>query len=167
MTEGHFRVLLVYFSGVTFGAIGSLLLNPTQAIVGSSGGVYSLLFSHISQSVLVRNGISLFYKIPSILLLIMIAIASIQYAFRYLYMVFVVIISIQNWKQISYRRFRMAAVLILFFSDVLFVLLKQFYWSNAEPKISFIAHISGGAAGLCTGLIIFKRRINSQNSSPS
>lgn len=47
-------MLVVYLSGVFFGAVGSLLLNPTQSIVGSSGAVYSLLFSHISQCILVR-----------------------------------------------------------------------------------------------------------------
>ncbi|XP_055301330.1 protein rhomboid-like isoform X2 [Sitodiplosis mosellana] len=120
-TEGHIRVLFVYFSGVAFGALGSLLLNPTQAIVGSSGGIYSLLFSHISQCIL-------------------------------------------KWTQISHRTFRLAAVLMLFFSDVLFLILKHIYWSNVEPKISYIAHISGGIAGLFTGLIVFKKRNNPSKS---
>ncbi|XP_031618904.1 rhomboid-related protein 2-like [Contarinia nasturtii] len=113
-TEGHLRVLIVYFSGVVFGAIGSLLFNPTQSIVGSSGGVFSLLFGHMSQCTL-------------------------------------------NWRIISYRSFRMTAILLLFFSDLLFSVLKHIYWSSVEPKISFSAHICGSVAGYFTGLLVFKK----------
>lgn len=52
-TEGHYWVLVVYFAGVLFGAIGNMIFNPTQTIMGASGGVYSLLLSHLSQCTLV------------------------------------------------------------------------------------------------------------------
>lgn len=53
--QGHFRVLLVFICGVICGAIGSMLINPRQAIYGSSAAVYSLLFSHFSHCILVTN----------------------------------------------------------------------------------------------------------------
>lgn len=53
MEQGHCRVLVVYFGGVLFGALGSALTNPLQGVVGASAGVYSLLISHISHGILV------------------------------------------------------------------------------------------------------------------
>lgn len=52
--QGHFRMVIVYFIGVGFGAVGSMLFDTwNQTIIGSSAGVYSLLFSHLSQCFLV------------------------------------------------------------------------------------------------------------------
>lgn len=53
--QGHLRTLFVYFGGILFGALGSALLDPAQAMIGASAGVYSLLISHISHCVLVSN----------------------------------------------------------------------------------------------------------------
>lgn len=51
--QGSFRTLLVYLGGILFGALGSMVFNPTLSMVGASAGVYSLLMSHISHCILV------------------------------------------------------------------------------------------------------------------
>lgn len=51
--QGHLKTFIVYIGGILFGALGSALFNPTQAMIGASAGVYSLLISHISHCVLV------------------------------------------------------------------------------------------------------------------
>lgn len=53
--QGHLKTFVVYFGGILFGALGSALFNPTQAMIGASAGVYSLLISHISHCVLVSQ----------------------------------------------------------------------------------------------------------------
>lgn len=54
LTEGHFRVMILYFSGIVSGSMGSsYVFDKRRAIVGSSAGVYSLLFGHLSQVILV------------------------------------------------------------------------------------------------------------------
>lgn len=53
--QGHLRILFVYVCGVLAGAIGSMLVNPTQTIYGSSAAVYSLLFSNLSHCLLVGD----------------------------------------------------------------------------------------------------------------
>lgn len=55
MEQNHFRVFTVYFGGVLFGALGSAVTNPNQSVLGASAAVYSLLISHISHSILVRQ----------------------------------------------------------------------------------------------------------------
>lgn len=51
--QGHLRTLFVYVCGILAGAVGSMLVNPTQTIYGSSAAVYSLLFSNLSHCLLV------------------------------------------------------------------------------------------------------------------
>lgn len=51
--QGHLRILFVYVCGILAGAVGSMLVNPTQTIYGSSAAVYSLLFSNLSHCLLV------------------------------------------------------------------------------------------------------------------
>lgn len=61
--QGHCKTLFVYLGGILFGALGSALFNPSQAMIGASAGVYSLLISHISHSVLVSDSINTLRKI--------------------------------------------------------------------------------------------------------
>lgn len=61
--QGHFKTLFVYLGGILFGALGSALFNPSQAMIGASAGVYSLLISHISHCVLVSDLINTLQEI--------------------------------------------------------------------------------------------------------
>lgn len=78
------------------------------------------------------------------------------YEFKRIYKNFIENFIQQNWSTISRRLFRLAAVLMLFGSDVLFAYFKYAFWFHPETKVSLSAHLSGGLAGFLTGLLIFK-----------
>lgn len=72
------------------------------------------------------------------------------------------VFSFKNWSSLSHRILRLAAVVTLFGSDIIFVAIYCFYYNNKDPKISISAHLSGGVAGFFCGLSIFRKiKINS------
>lgn len=42
------RVTVVYLSGVLLGCMGASIFNPTNSLVGASGGVFALVTAHIA-----------------------------------------------------------------------------------------------------------------------
>lgn len=110
------------------------MFNPTQAMVGASAGVYSLLISHISHCTLVLN--TNFHFIQK---------TNTQINLLH-----------QNYRTLSHRYFRILAVFILCLSDIVFVTIHCINKGNSEPKISLPAHASGALAGLLLGFIVFR-----------
>jgi len=53
MVHGWWRVLIIYFSGVIAGSLATSIFNPMTYLCGASGGVYALIFAHMSTVVLV------------------------------------------------------------------------------------------------------------------
>ena len=52
MTNGSWRVALIYFSGVLAGSLGSSSFEPKVYLAGASGGVYALIAAHLASLVL-------------------------------------------------------------------------------------------------------------------
>jgi len=52
MTNGLWRVALVYFSGVLAGSLASSSFEPKVYLAGASGGVYALIAAHLASLVL-------------------------------------------------------------------------------------------------------------------
>ena len=46
--QGSFRVMIVYFSGVLAGSLGTSLSDPDTYIAGASGGCYALIAAHLA-----------------------------------------------------------------------------------------------------------------------
>lgn len=131
--QGHLRILFVYVCGVLAGAIGSMLVNPTQTIYGSSAAVYSLLFSNLSHCLLVgdlkclyfTDQMTFYHTLRLISFSIFLSGTFSSLLFR------------QNWSSISMRIFRIIAVLMLFGSDVLVSVLRHMQWIQLVPKVKF------------------------------
>ncbi|XP_016984610.1 protein rhomboid [Drosophila rhopaloa] len=64
---------------------------------------------------------------------------------------------VRNFSQLSQRYARIAALLILFLSDVGFTMYHFHHNHNRNPRISLEAHIGGGVAGILCGLIAYRR----------
>ncbi|KAI8043451.1 protein rhomboid [Drosophila gunungcola] len=62
-----------------------------------------------------------------------------------------------NFSQLSHRFARIAALLILFLSDVGFTIYHFRHNHNRNPRISLEAHIGGGVAGILCGFIVYRR----------
>ncbi|KAH8412153.1 hypothetical protein KR009_000225 [Drosophila setifemur] len=62
-----------------------------------------------------------------------------------------------NFSQLSHRFARIAALLILFLSDVGFTTFHFRQHQNRNPRISLEAHMGGGVAGLLCGFIVYRR----------
>ena len=52
MVHGSGRVGLIYGAGVLAGSLSTSVLDPDVCLLGASGGVYSLLASHLANLVL-------------------------------------------------------------------------------------------------------------------
>lgn len=62
-----------------------------------------------------------------------------------------------NFSQLSHRFARIAALCILFLSDVGFTMHHFCHNHNRNPRISLEAHIGGGVAGILCGFIAYRR----------
>ncbi|KAG4073431.1 hypothetical protein HA402_000655 [Bradysia odoriphaga] len=60
-----------------------------------------------------------------------------------------------NFDELSYRYFRIASVIVLCVSDIIFVINHCLTRGNLEPKISVAAHACGAVSGLLIGFIIY------------
>jgi len=60
-----------------------------------------------------------------------------------------------NFGELSYRYFRIASVIVLCISDIVFVINHCLTRGNSEPKISVSAHACGAITGLLIGFIIY------------
>merc|ERR1712130_253011 len=52
LVHGPHRLIPIYSTGVVMGALVDLIFTPTRALVGASGGVYTLLTAHLANVVL-------------------------------------------------------------------------------------------------------------------
>ncbi|XP_058453509.1 rhomboid-related protein 2 isoform X1 [Malaya genurostris] len=141
--QGHATVLLVYFGGVLAGGLGASVFEPTL-MVGASAGVYCLLMSHIPHIVMAND--------PSV---------KNHFKERF-WMTFVWLISTlqkllyKNFKSLSYRYFRLVAVLVLCVSDVIYSIRHCLTKGNLAPRIGVAAHVSGAICGLLFGFIVYQ-----------
>lgn len=110
--QSHFKVFGIYFGGGIVGAMGASVFEHNQLMVGSSAGVYSLLMSHITHTVL-------------------------------------------NKRIIKYPWYRVAVVLFLCASDIIYFVYHYNTNGNLEPKIGVSAHIFGGLGGLLLGMVLY------------
>jgi membrane associated rhomboid family serine protease len=52
MSQGTWRVALVYLTGVAAGSLGSSCFEPSVNLAGASGGVYALISAHLATLIL-------------------------------------------------------------------------------------------------------------------
>ena len=52
MVHGSTRVMIIYFSGVLAGSLGTSVFDSKSLLVGASGGVYALLAAHLANVVI-------------------------------------------------------------------------------------------------------------------
>jgi rhomboid-related protein 1/2/3 len=48
-------VLIIYFAGVLAGSLATSVVEPNTYLAGASGGVYALIFAHMSTVILVSD----------------------------------------------------------------------------------------------------------------
>uniref|UniRef100_A0A182IVV0 Peptidase S54 rhomboid domain-containing protein n=1 Tax=Anopheles atroparvus TaxID=41427 RepID=A0A182IVV0_ANOAO len=66
---------------------------------------------------------------------------------------------IMNFKTLSYRYYRLLAVLVLCISDVLYSIRHCLTKGNLQPRIGVAAHISGAICGLLLGFAIYRSKV--------
>uniref|UniRef100_A0A182MC27 Rhomboid-like protein n=1 Tax=Anopheles culicifacies TaxID=139723 RepID=A0A182MC27_9DIPT len=63
-----------------------------------------------------------------------------------------------NFRTLSYRYYRLIAVLMLCISDVLYSIRHCLTKGNLQPRIGVAAHISGAVCGLLIGLVVYRSK---------
>ncbi|XP_049536549.1 protein rhomboid-like [Anopheles darlingi] len=63
---------------------------------------------------------------------------------------------IMNFRALSYRYYRLLAVLVLCISDVLYSIRHCLTKGNLQPRIGVAAHVSGALCGLVIGFVFFR-----------
>jgi rhomboid-related protein 1/2/3 len=54
MVHKWWRVLVVYFTGVIAGSLGTSVVDSTVYLAGASGGVYAIITAHLATIIMVR-----------------------------------------------------------------------------------------------------------------
>ncbi|XP_055641036.1 rhomboid-related protein 2 [Toxorhynchites rutilus septentrionalis] len=63
---------------------------------------------------------------------------------------------VMNFQSLSYRYFRIVAVLVLCISDVIYSIRHCLTKGNLQPRIGVAAHVSGATCGLLFGFIVYQ-----------
>uniref|UniRef100_A0A182VUU1 Rhomboid-like protein n=1 Tax=Anopheles minimus TaxID=112268 RepID=A0A182VUU1_9DIPT len=66
---------------------------------------------------------------------------------------------IMNFRTLSYRYYRLIAVLMLCISDVMYSIRHCLTKGNLQPRIGVAAHISGAVCGLLIGFVIYRSKV--------
>uniref|UniRef100_A0A182TGI3 Rhomboid-like protein n=1 Tax=Anopheles melas TaxID=34690 RepID=A0A182TGI3_9DIPT len=69
-----------------------------------------------------------------------------------------------NFRTLSYRYYRLIAVLMLCISDVLYSIRHCLTKGNLQPRIGVAAHISGALCGLLIGFVIYRPKVEPEAS---
>uniref|UniRef100_A0A182K7V2 Rhomboid-like protein n=1 Tax=Anopheles christyi TaxID=43041 RepID=A0A182K7V2_9DIPT len=64
-----------------------------------------------------------------------------------------------NFRTLSYRYYRLIAVLMLCISDVMYSIRHCLTKGNLQPRIGVAAHISGALCGLLIGFVIYRSKV--------
>uniref|UniRef100_A0A182Q7X4 Rhomboid-like protein n=1 Tax=Anopheles farauti TaxID=69004 RepID=A0A182Q7X4_9DIPT len=72
---------------------------------------------------------------------------------------------LMNFRALSYRYYRLIAVLMLCISDVMYSIRHCLTKGNLQPRIGVAAHISGAACGLLIGFVIYQSKVEPDSSS--
>uniref|UniRef100_A0A182NEK3 Rhomboid-like protein n=1 Tax=Anopheles dirus TaxID=7168 RepID=A0A182NEK3_9DIPT len=72
---------------------------------------------------------------------------------------------IMNFRTLSYRYYRLIAVLMLCISDVMYSIRHCLTKGNLQPRIGVAAHISGAACGLLIGFVVYQSKVQPDSSS--
>ncbi|XP_053675519.1 rhomboid-related protein 2 [Anopheles nili] len=70
---------------------------------------------------------------------------------------------ILNFRSLSYRFYRLAAVLMLCISDIMYSIRHCLTKGNLQPRIGVAAHISGAICGLLIGFVIYKSKVQPES----
>ncbi|KAJ8289539.1 hypothetical protein GJAV_G00002470 [Gymnothorax javanicus] len=109
-----FEVGMVYMAGVLAGSLASSIFDPSNALVGASGGVYALMGGYFTNAV-----VNFREMIPLL------------------------------------GVFRILLIVVIVGTDVGFALYRRFLTNENHLKVSFVAHIGGGVAGMTIGYVFF------------
>uniref|UniRef100_A0A182YFZ5 Rhomboid-like protein n=1 Tax=Anopheles stephensi TaxID=30069 RepID=A0A182YFZ5_ANOST len=66
---------------------------------------------------------------------------------------------IMNFRTLSYRYYRLIAVLMLCISDVMYSIRHCLTKGNLQPRIGVAAHISGALCGLLIGFVVYRSKV--------
>jgi len=75
MVHRWWRVLIIYFSGVIAGSLGTSIVDPTVYLAGASGGVYALMAAHVATIII--NWGEIRYAIWSLLVFLLISVLDV------------------------------------------------------------------------------------------
>ncbi|XP_050078572.1 rhomboid-related protein 2 [Anopheles maculipalpis] len=71
---------------------------------------------------------------------------------------------IMNFRTLSYRYYRLIAVLMLCISDVMYSIRHCLTKGNLQPRIGVAAHISGALCGLLIGFVVYRSTVGPDTS---
>ncbi|XP_053664555.1 rhomboid-related protein 2 [Anopheles marshallii] len=71
---------------------------------------------------------------------------------------------IMNFRTLSYRYYRLIAVLMLCISDVMYSIRHCLTKGNHQPRIGVAAHISGAVCGLLIGFVVYRSKVEPDTS---
>ena len=123
---------MILVSGVLAGSLATSVLDPAVCLVGSSGGVYSLLAAHLANLVLNYPAM----RWAALRLTAILAIASVEVSFSFQ----------TKLNQIVTKHLCFLKVGVAVYGR----------YADTGPPVSYLAHIWGSLAGVSIGLVILK-----------